>query len=190
MNNALSPREMDHGPWVDIDLAALCANYAMIDSLAAGAETAAVVKCDAYGLGMAEIATTLAAKANCKTFFVAYAHKGAELRAVLGESDSNIYIFNGLTPENAPLFQRARLRPVLNSLAQAELWVREFPGTPAALHVDTGMNRLGAPLGEVDAIASLKGLQIDLVERHATGALSDDPGRRDQVGALAHAVGV
>ncbi len=160
-------------PWVDIDLAALCANYAMIRAQAPAAETAAVVKCNAYGLGMEPVATALAEREKCRTFFVAYAQEGAALRNLLNSADAKIYVFNGPTAETTPLYERAALTPVLNSLEQAKTWVRLRPGAPAALHIDTGMNRLGAPASEITEIAALQGLSIELTMSHL--ACSSDP---------------
>lgn len=161
------------GPWVEIDLSALCANYAMIRALARNAETAAVVKCDAYGLGIGPIAPALSDRERCRTFFVAYPEEGALLRETLKSRDAKIYVFNGPAPETPPLFERANLIPMLNSLEQATLWTKMRPGAPAGLHIDTGMNRLGAPAYEVDAIAALDGLNVELTMSHL--ACSSDP---------------
>lgn len=161
-------------PTVEIDLDGVCANYRMLAAAAARAETAAVVKCDAYGLGATPIARALAAREKCRTFFVAYPHEGAALRAALADiaDDAVIYIFNGPDANTLAVFRRHALTPVLNTLAQAELWSRKGGGSPAALHIDTGMNRLGAPTAEIGAIAAL-GLNLDLVMSHL--ACASDP---------------
>jgi alanine racemase len=169
-----SSSDKTSGPWVDINLGAIATNYATLRAAAPDAEMAAVVKCNAYGLGLAPIAKTLAEQ-NCKTFFVAYPQEGAALRDVLKplNADAAIYVFNGPLPQTMALFQSAKLTPVLNSLEQATTWAAQSDGAPAALHIDTGMNRLGAPLSEVDAIAALSGLNINLVMSHL--ACATDP---------------
>ena len=73
---------------------------ARLRELGSPAECAAVVKADAYGLGMAEIAPALA-RAGCKTFFVATLGEAAELRALL--PDATIYVFGGLLTDTACL---------------------------------------------------------------------------------------
>ena len=163
------------GPWVEINLGALCANYAMLRDSAPGAETAAVVKCDGYGLGAAAVAHALAERENCRCFFVAYPEEGAALRAVLGNFSPApvIYVFSGPLPETMALFEQADLVPVLNNLEQARKWADRKPDRPAALHIDTGMNRLGAPASELAAIAALKALRIETVMSHL--ACASDP---------------
>lgn len=166
---------MTAGPWVDIDLGAVCANYTMLCDGAPDAETAAVVKCDAYGLGMKPVATALAERAGCNTFFVVYPEEGLALRDALKTAcpSAKIYIFNGPQPGMAGLFESAGLTPVLNNYDQAKRWADEAPGAPAALHIDTGMNRLGAPLRELTDIASLATLNIELAISHL--ACASDP---------------
>jgi len=81
-----------------IDLDAVAANYRLLCDLAAPAECSAVVKADAYGLGMAPIAPVLWAS-GCKTFFVATLGEGRALRATLPEAV--IYVLSGLMPDTA-----------------------------------------------------------------------------------------
>ncbi|MBI1365099.1 MAG: alanine racemase [Alphaproteobacteria bacterium] len=161
-------------PSVEIDLDAACANYRTVAALAARAEAAAVVKCNGYGLGASDIACALAEREGCKSFFVAYAHEGASLRRALSKCApaSVIYVLNGPHNDNLSIFESARLTPVLNSLDQARIWASASHRAPAALHIDTGMNRLGAPLGELDAICRLP-LRIELVMSHL--ACASDP---------------
>lgn len=163
-------------PAVEIDLDALCANYRTVKAAAPAATIAAVVKCDAYGLGIAPIAKALAAREGATKFFVAYPQEGAELRAAVARhaADAAIYVFNGPSEDSLELFGEFALTPVLNSREQARLWAAARPGVAAALHIDTGMNRLGAPPEEISDIAALRGLRISLVISHL--ACGSDPG--------------
>lgn len=137
-----------------IDLDALTANYRHLRDLAAPAECAAVVKADAYGLGMAEVAPALW-RAGCKAFFVATLAEAGALRALLPEAV--IYVFNGLLPGTAEMFRDARLRPVLNSAEEIREWAgycsRFGEPLPCAVHIDSGMNRLGLSADEVEAVS-------------------------------------
>jgi alanine racemase len=71
--------------------------------------------------------------------------------------DSVIYVLNGLMPGSAQAFAADYLRPVINSTTELAEW-DAFVATArwrggAALHVDTGMNRLGITVEEAVAIA-------------------------------------
>lgn len=173
-------------PFVEIDLDAVCANYRTLKTAAPGAEIAAVVKCDAYGLGAGPIARVLAEREHCRTFFVAYPHEGAALRKALEKAapGAKIYVFNGPTADTVGAFDAFALIPVLNSREQARLWATLQPGVPAALHVDTGMNRLGAPMDDVSDISAMRGLKLSLVISHL--ACGSEPGH--EMNARQHAV--
>lgn len=154
-----------------VDLGAITANWQALDALTApDCETAAVVKGDGYGCGAAVVGQTLA-RAGCGTFFVATPSEGAALRAALGPLPV-IHVLAGYGVAEEAVFRRDGLRPVLNSAGQYRAWF-DGPAGPAAVQVDTGMNRLGM---EPDEFASLGGVSplVDLVMSHMGNA--DDPG--------------
>ena len=176
MTEAASPAPA--GARMTVDLAAIAANWKALAGLVAGGghATAAVVKGDGYGTGLEEAASAFAT-AGATTFFVALPDEGLRLRAAV--PDAVIYVLDGLigTPE---LYGRADLRPVLGSWPEIEAWTafRKAGGTTgAALHVDTGMNRLGLTLHEALALAreerTLRQLGLDLVISHL--ACADTP---------------
>ena len=100
-----------------IDLDAIAANWRALDAMT-DVETAAVIKADAYGLGVARVGPALVA-AGAKTFFVALAEEGVALREAIGPAPE-IYVFSGLMPGDEPLAREADLIPLLNSPAQVE----------------------------------------------------------------------
>ena len=155
-------------PTLAIDLLAIVENYRRIAARVKPAEAAAVVKADGYGLGAKPIATALAA-AGCKTFFVAHTEEGADLRAAI--PDRTIYVLHGYTPAQKKLFAEFNLSPVLSSVGQVTDWLKAGIRTPHALHLDTGMSRLG--LSESD-LRTIEGATAPtLVMSHL--ASSDDP---------------
>jgi alanine racemase len=170
--------EPDDTAVLTIDLDALAANYRHLRELAAPAECAAVVKADAYGLGVAYAAPALW-RAGCKTFFVATLTEAETLRGLLPEAV--IYVFGGLLPGTAEMFHELGVRPVLNSVAEIREWAgycaRTGEKPPCAVHIDSGMNRLGLPAPEVDAVAEASdlwsALTLSLVMSHL--ACADDP---------------
>jgi alanine racemase len=132
-----------------IDLDALIANWRFLKNKAGKAQCGAVVKANAYGTGLEQAVQALD-KAGCKTFFVAHLSEGVRARDVCGGAD--IYVLNGLTPGTAAIHTGLKLRPVLGTREEIEEWsafCQAEPGAPpAALHIDTGMNRLGLRLEE------------------------------------------
>ncbi len=159
-----------------IDLSALVANWRTLAAIVAPAECAAVVKADAYGTGL-ERAVAALADAGCRTFFVAHVSEGARARETLGtESGARIYVLNGLaSASSVGLFLEHRLRPVLGSLAQAATWIEACGGaaSPAALQIDTGMNRLGLAPSELADFALIRGAPVDHVMSHMVS--SEEP---------------
>ncbi len=125
---------------LQIDLAALVANYRLYcEKCEPASAVGGVVKADGYGLGVEAVARALHA-AGCREFFVATCEEGLTLRAVL--ADARIYVFEGSTRDNAGQLAAARLVPVINHAGQLEAW-RPYRQLPMAIHVDTGMARLG-----------------------------------------------
>jgi alanine racemase len=145
-----------------IDLGALAANWRHLAAEAAPAECSAVVKADAYGIGIEQAVPALGA-AGCRTFFVALPEEGRRARAVA--PGAVIYVLNGLFPEVMDLYRMADLRPVLNSMEEIELWHRLAGGSPCAIQVDTGMNRLGLSLRDALELARRPGLIAKLAPR-------------------------
>ena len=151
-----------------VDLNALSANYQRFVEASAGL-AGAVVKADAYGLGMEAVARRLRAD-GCEHFFVATPEEGIALRSVIDEAV--VYVFSGPPDHNtAAAFASANIVPVLNSLEQIGLWKRQ-KGAPAALHVDTGMQRLGLDPKEAES-TMLEGIDLVLLMSHL--ACADQP---------------
>jgi alanine racemase len=146
----LTDREGRFGPVLTLGLAALASNWKRIAALAAPAECAAVVKADAYGLGIEQAVPALR-DAGCRSFFVALPQEGRRVRA--GAPDATIYVLNGFASAHAAEFAGSELTPVLNTVSQIEAWAGLGRGWPSAIHVDTGMNRLGLSLAEAFALA-------------------------------------
>lgn len=146
-----------------VDLAAIVANWRRLRDRAGPAECAAVVKADAYGLGAARVAPALAA-AGCRRFFVATVDEGVALRTAI--PDGEVLVLCGPLAGTEAEFDAHRLTPVLNSLEQVARWrahaARRGAALAAALHVDTGMTRLGLEAAELARLADDSGLLAGL----------------------------
>ena len=181
----------DHAQAIlSVDLDALVANWRLLGARAQGADCAAVVKADAYGVGLEPVARALA-KAGARTFFVAQASEATRLRAALAEvagaAQARIYCLNGLLCEDATLaaLLAADAIPALGSPREFAFWTSRTD-RPAAIHVDTGMNRLGMSLDEARALAcDAQAGRIELAMSHfASSEISDAPMNAAQIASF------
>jgi alanine racemase len=166
-----------------VRLGRIAGNLAVLRGLAGQAAhataIAAVVKADGYGLGAGMVAASLQAQ-GCDTFFVARLQEGIALRPLLPKA--RIFVFDGVQDESAPALITHDLIPVLNSLDQIAAWAAAAKSAghllDAAIHIDTGMNRLGLTAEELPVLAAqaktrLSGLKLVLLMSHL--ACSDQP---------------
>ena len=149
------PPEAEAGAILTIDCRAIVQNWRALSSHAAPAECGAVVKADAYGCGIEPVAKALS-DAGCRTFFVAHLDEARKLRAKL--RDAIIFVTNGIKPGATAAFAEINAQPVIGNLAELSEWdafraTSQWPGG-AALHFDTGMNRLGLALEDAPALAA------------------------------------
>lgn len=145
---------LPHAATLEVDLAAIRANFRLLKTTHAKHSAAAVVKANAYGTGMAEVSKALWQE-GCREFFVATLQEGAELRAVLPEA--SIGVFNGLFPGEEKDYAAQRLLPVVNTMEQAERFAKVSGAgcqVSGIIHVDTGMTRLGLSHTELETLAS------------------------------------
>ncbi|WP_417668004.1 alanine racemase [Roseibium sp.] len=143
-----------YGGLLTVDRDAIAANWSYLKALLRpGAECAATIKADGYGTGAAGTGLRLWEE-GCKTFFVALPNEGLALRSAL--PDARIFILDGLFPGVAATYADNRLIPVLGSIEEIDDWARFCRDCderlPAAIHIDTGMNRLGVTTDEFAAL--------------------------------------
>ena len=137
-----------------IDLDAIAANWRRLDRLTGpDVQTAAVIKADAYGLGVTRVARTLA-QAGARRFFVANAEEGAAVRQALGEGPQ-IAVLSGHMSGDTEMIHDLDLTPMLNSLEQITRHLEALPGHAFGVQLDTGMNRLGVEMLEWQAVAPI-----------------------------------
>jgi alanine racemase len=164
---------------ITVDLDALEANYHYFREQLEPAVCAAVVKADAYGLGIGKIAPALR-EAGCRQFFTATHREGVTLRALLPDTD--IFIFEGVTESSLNVFCEHGLVPILISPGHCALWAnkaRELgQALPAIIHIETGMTRLGFGERELHQLLERKNdldwLDVRYVMTHF--ACADEPG--------------
>jgi alanine racemase len=136
-----------------VDLDAIVANWRKLEKAAVPAECGAVVKADAYGCGVGPVAGALAA-AGCKTFFVATIEEAGAARAAA--PSAALYALDGFFQNSGAAYAKTDCKPVigdLNELAEWDVFCRRSGWAGgAAIHIDTGMNRLGLTITEAQGI--------------------------------------
>jgi alanine racemase len=173
---------LDQAPGrLTIDLSALADNWRRLARRAAPGGCAAVVKANAYGIGLLEAAPAIFA-AGARVFFVAHLSEGVAARRLLPEA--TIYVLNGLERGADPAdYAQHSLAPVIGSEEELERWsgfaAQRRRISPCALHLDTGMNRLGfESLARLRAAMETTGAAsgADLLMSHfVSSEFPDDP---------------
>jgi alanine racemase len=168
------------GAILTIDLGAVAANWRLLRDRLSGAECGAVIKADAYGLGLKPVVETLW-RAGCRSYFVALTSEGVALREVLPQAE--IFVLQGLAAGEEADMVGQRLVPVLNTSDEIALWraharTRGGAPLPGAIMFDTGMSRLGLEPAEARALASnlsaLDGIALTCLMSHLVVAEERD----------------
>ncbi len=173
---------------LEIDLAAIAANWRALGVAHGGRPVAAVLKADAYGTGAERVAPYLHA-AGCRHFFVAHLDEALALRPLLPEA--MIAVLNGLLPGSEAAYQAAGIDPVLCSLDEIACWQalarRCGRALPALLQIDTGINRRGLGVADVATLAAdpaqLDGIALRYTMTHLASA--DEPGNPENTAQAA-----
>jgi alanine racemase len=171
-----------------IDLAALADNWRELARRAAPGRCAAVVKANAYGIGVSEAAPALWA-AGARVFFVAHFSEGIAARRVL-PAEATIYVLNGLESGADPAdYVEHRLAPAIGGEEELKRWsafaARRGETSRCAIHLDTGMNRLGfESLARMQAAMETHGASsgADLLISHfVSSEIPGDPTNQAQI---------
>ena len=156
---------------LSIDRAALAANWRALDKLSGTASAGAAVKADAYGLGT-KVAARVLKEVGCEDFLVAHWAEVPDLLECV-PADAISVLHGPLNRPEADVGRACGVKPVINSLHQARLWM-DSGGGRCDLMVDTGINRLGLPM---DALADplIQQLNVDVLHSHLAAADEDSP---------------
>ncbi len=169
-----------------VNLANVRHNYAYLCQQAAPAAVGAVLKADAYGLQVEQIAPVLE-QAGCRWFFVADWQEAARLQPYIQHSQSRIVILGGVLTgaDHLPVKNHV---PILNGLADVkyfhQLAQQYKTKIPVIIHIDTGLHRLGLTAEEIGVLKEnpnlLNGLDIQFWMTHCI-----EPDQKDPALALA-----
>ncbi|MDG0987031.1 MAG: alanine racemase [Paracoccaceae bacterium] len=157
-----------------INLNAIRQNWQKLRSISSN-DAAAVVKANAYGLGLAQVTKALYAE-GARIFFVATVEEGAELRSILGKKP-DIYVFSGHMVGDTELIKNYNLIPLINSIEQLSRHSKLLREKKFGVQLDTGMNRLGMEPMEWESVKELTlSLNPVLIMSHL--ACADDPNHK------------
>jgi alanine racemase len=173
--------------WAEVDLTALRGNLSWLRHRVGKAiRILTVVKADAYGHGLKQIAAVLM-QSGTDMFGVANLAEARVLRSV--GRGWPVLMLGPCLPDEIAAAVRDEVRPTLSSLPEAEAFnleaLRQNRVVPVHVKADTGMGRLGAEparaLELVRAIGRLPGLEMEGLYTHFAAA-EDDAGftRRQQ----------
>lgn len=152
-----------------VDTQALADNWRALNALSGSASAGAAVKADAYGLGAATVVPQLW-QAGCRDFFVAHWSEVVPLLPRV-PAGSLAVLHGPISAAEAAYATLAKVRPVINSLHQARLWLAAGGGA-CDMMVDTGMNRIGLALADLgDPV--IGNLQVDTLLSHLASADAD-----------------
>ena len=177
------PPFSQHTATLFVDISAIRHNWALLDMQSdRQCQTGAVIKADAYGLGMVPVSIGLYQE-GCRQFYTARLHEAVTLAnafADKGFDEAQIIVFDGMMAGQEPLFSAHNLIPVINDEAQLAR-CRAYSATcdkplDVMVHIDTAMARLGLNPHDWRALSQQadwhEGLNILTVMSHL--ASSDD----------------
>lgn len=164
---------------LEINPKSLEQNFNILKTIAKNAEIAPVVKANAYGIGVDNINQSLI-NLPIKTCFVARLSEGISLRKQISPS-TKIYVLDGCEASELGICKTYNLSPVINTVTQWQAFQQTGDTLQAALHIDTGMNRLGMRFDQVSLLNIKSDSSIDLYMSHmACADVKDDPLNRMQ----------
>lgn len=167
--------------WVEIDRGALRHNLRTVRKMAGKASVMAVVKANAYGHGLNEVAEALSH--GVEIFAVASLGEALQLRKT--EREKPILLLSAALPWEYAEIGRQGFIPTLSSVEEARNFSKKArKGAPVHFKVDTGMGRLGANPGEAEqVIRMIAGLPLTIhsISTHLSSADSDRNTTRRQL---------
>ncbi|MFM7622983.1 MAG: alanine racemase [Alphaproteobacteria bacterium] len=158
-------------PRVCVDTASLIHNYRTMQRLAPASLCGAVVKANAYGLGLVPVVPLLAG-AGCRLFYVASLDEGVAVRRLLqdhGAPTPDIVVFHGYVPEEIPVYKQHAILPVLKTPQALSSWFSGDHG-PAVVEWDTGMHRCGLSPALAEAVSRLDPTRLHHIMTHLAAA--------------------
>jgi len=176
---------IQHSSWIELRADHLLKNLQTLQERSGQTDVLAVIKANAYGHGLKEIAGILAGKTTY--FGVATLREALELKE--HHPRTPVFLFGHLFSHEIPAAFLGGITLSISSLEKAREIsdLSESLGRKTSVHVkvDTGMGRMGIPVREaadsIEEMMRLKGLMLDGIYMHFPTAEKDDSFRETQV---------
>jgi alanine racemase len=167
---------------VHIDLTALRNNFSIARQLAGETKLMAVIKADAYGHGMLEVAQALT---DADAFAVASVGEGEQLRS-FGITQPILVLQGAHHSSQLKQAVESELTLCIHQIGQIEDLQKYRGRWPTVwLKLDTGMGRLGFPPADLDSLLNTLGKNCESIMMHFANAdLPDDPRNSSQLMAF------
>jgi alanine racemase len=163
---------MRYSSSLEVNLGLLAENFELIKKMAPKAEVLPMVKADAYGNGIHQVSDFLMNHCHVKTLGCASLGEALSLRKTLKFQDQKILVFSETSFEDDELrknFLDSRIVPVIHQKSDLDIILNssDFSKVPLVIKVNTGMNRLGLTLEDLDSlIPQLKSRGINHLMTH------------------------
>ena len=153
---------------LEVNLKNIIYNYKYLSSLNNNQYTGATIKANAYGLGDKKIIKILY-KYGCRHFFVATLDEALKLRETF--KYGYLYVLNGINQIDINSYlNKKKIIPIVNSIQNLEEIKSLKINIQIGIHIDTGINRLGIPIDDLNKFKNNKKIIITLVLSHFASA--------------------
>jgi alanine racemase len=145
---------------LSVNFSVLESNFQKLSKIIKGNEIIFMVKANAYGHGLVSTTRFAHEEAGIREFGLASLGEAVKLRLELPNLKFEASVFSELQFDNTELrelYQSHRIIPVISDLIDLEIFLSDpnFKHFPLRLHFNTGMNRLGLEIGEVEKVSTL-----------------------------------
>ena len=176
---------VQHSSWVELRADRLLENLQILRERSGQTDVLAVIKANAYGHGLKEVASILAGKVT--HFGVATLREALELKE--HHPKTPVFLFGHLFSNELPAALLGGITLSVSNLEKAReiSTLSEELGRKTSIHIkiDTGMGRMGIPSREaassIEEMTKFKGLILDGIYMHFPAAEKNDEFRAKQV---------
>ena len=151
---------MRFGSRLLVNLESLASNYQSLKSICPNNDVLFMVKANAYGHGLVDITSFACRELGIKNFGCATLGEALCLRDQIPNEEFDLYVFSDVQLGNREfdeVYLSRRILPVISSLKDLEYFLSnsDFKNFPLVLFFNTGMNRLGIEMDELEKVGKL-----------------------------------